>query len=176
MADEYQYWKKNNDSRYVSGEDLKDGELMGKGLRPEMVVTIISFEDKETFDQTSQSKVIKTGFNLAEYPSGVKVYKPVILNNTNGEFCVKEFASKNLYDWLNKPLVLYTQVDRRHGHVARFKKYYPPVTITDTAAIAKLAESKNLAELQTNWGAISKAEQNLPTVIAKKDELKGVLK
>ena len=119
------HWKKNNDSRYISGEDLYNGISLGKGLKPEMVVSIESFEDSETFDQNNQSKVVKTGFILKDEETGKKIYKPVILNNTNGDFCEKEFASKFMEHWIGKPFVLYAKPDKRHGHVARFKKHYP---------------------------------------------------
>ena len=177
MAEQYQYWKKNNDSKYISGEDLQDGLLMAKGLRPEMVVIITGFEDKQTFDQNANEKVTKTGLWLAEYPSGTKVYKPVILNNTNAYFCIDEFKSKNLYDWLNKPLVLWAQVDRRHGFVARFKKYYPPAQVNaDVEPLAKLNNCKTLADLGAIWEGLSPSEKKLPTVLARKEALKATLK
>lgn len=169
------HWKKNNDPKYISGEDLKDGVAIGKGLRPEMVVVIDRFEDSETFDQTQNKKTIKTGFWLKEL-DGKPIYKPVILNNTNADFCIKEFNSQFMEHWLNKPLVLYARPDKRHGHVARFKKYYPPAQVTDTNAIKVLESSKNLDELKTNWLSLSKAEQGLPTVEAKKESLKTTLK
>jgi hypothetical protein len=166
------HWKKNNDSRYISGEDLK-AEL--KGLKKEMAVTISKFEDSETFDQKTQQKLIKTGFFLAEYPSGILLHKPVILNNTNANFCAKEFQSEFMEHWLNKPLVLYAQVDKRHGHVARFKKYYAP-SISDVNALSIVSVSKTLIELQENWAKLTPAEKNLATVLAKKEQLKNILK
>lgn len=170
------HFKKNLDPRYISGEDLKFGESLNHGLRPEMIVTISHFEDKETYDQSQNKKAIKTGLFLKEYPSGKAVYKPVILNNTNAKFFAKETGSPFMEKWLNIPVILWAMPDSRFDFVARFKKYYPPVTITDTAALAKLNESTTLAELQTNWGAISKDEQKLPTVMAAKERLKGELK
>ncbi len=170
------HWKKNNDPKYISGEDLKEGIEIGKGLRPEMVVCIDRFEDSETFDQQKNSKVTKTGFWLKEYPSGNRIYKPVILNNTNADFCIKEFGSKFLEHWIGKPMILWAQPDKRHGFVARFKKYYPPREITDTNALVVLNASKTLAELQSNWTSLSPAEKNLPTALALKDKLKGELK
>lgn len=124
------YWKKNNDSRYISGEDLEYGESMGKGLKSQMVVSIISFEDKETFDQNNQEKIIKTGLHLMDLETKKPLYKPVILNNTNGDFLEKELESYFLEDWLNKPVILYAKADRRHGHVARFRKYHTPAKPT----------------------------------------------
>lgn len=119
------HWKKNNDSRYISGEDLHNGITLNKGLKPSMVVTIEKFEDSETFDQNQQSKVTKTGFWLKDVETGKMLYKPLILNNTNADFCIKEFNSEFLEHWLNKPVVLYAKQDRRHGYVARFRKHIP---------------------------------------------------
>ena len=169
------HWKKNNDSRYICGEDLQHGESIGKGLQREMVVAIASFVDSETFDQNNQSKIMKTGFNLVNFETGEALYKPVILNNTNGDFCVKEFKSEFLEHWLNKPFVLFAKPDRRHGFVARFKKYYPKASVTDTNALKVLNASTTIEELAANWKKLSSAEQKLPTVSAKKDELKATL-
>lgn len=170
------HWKKNNDPRYISGDDLANGDAIGKGLRKEMVVTIAKFEDKETFDQNSQSKVTKSGFWLREYPSGNQLYKPLILNNTNAKFCINEFKSEFMEHWLDKPLVLWAMPDKRHGFVARFKKYYAPATVTDVNALATLAKAKDLTELAAAWSEITVSEQKLPTVLAKKEELKLKLK
>lgn len=169
------HWKKNNDPKYISGEDLKDGIEIGKGLAPEMVVMIDRFEDSETFDQNQNSKVIKTGFWLKDL-NGNKIYKPVILNNTNADFCIKEFKSQFMEDWLNKPLVLYARADKRHGFVARFKKYYPTVTISDVNALKLIESSKDLEDLKANFLSLSKEEQRLITVVSKTDALKQTLK
>lgn len=170
------HWKKNNDPRYISGEDLKNGLAIGKGLRQEMIVTISKFEDKETFDQSTQQKVTKTGFYLREYPNGTPLYKPVILNNTNAKFCINEFKSEFMEHWLDKPLVLWAMPDKRHGFVARFKKYYPPAQVADKNAIDLLSKSTTLAELGEAWTNLSAEEKKLPTVLAKKEALKTTLK
>jgi len=141
-----------------------------------LIFTIAKFEDKETFDQTSQSKVTKSGFWLREYPSGKSLYKPLILNNTNAKFCINEFKSEFMEHWLDKPLVLWAMPDKRHGHVARFKKYYAPATVTDTKALDALSKATTLEELANAWGQITVPEQKLPTVLAKKEELKTKLK
>lgn len=169
------HWRKNNDPKYISGEDLKNGIELNKGLAPEMIVVIDRFEDAETFDQNKQAKTIKTGFYLKDL-KGNKIYKPVILNNTNAAFCLKEFKSEFMEHWLNKPFILYAQADKRHGFVARFKKYYPAITVTDTEALALLQCSTTLEDLQKKWLTLSVDEKNLPTVLAKKELLKTTLK
>jgi hypothetical protein len=170
------HWKKNNDSRYISGEDLKFGESLGKGLRPEMVVTIAAFKDAESFDQKEQEKIIKTGLDLLEYPSGKPLHKPVLLNNKNGEFFQKEFGSEFLEDWVGKPVIMFAMVDKRHGYVVRFKKFFQQQQVSDVQAMIELAKCTNLAELKSTWDNMSQVEKNLPTVMAKKETLKATLK
>lgn len=164
------HWKKNLDSRYISGEDLHSSL---KDLKPEMNVTIERFQDQETFDKNTQTKSIKTGFYLKEI-GGKMLHKPVILNKTNAEFCAKEFGSDYMEHWIGKPLVLYAKADRRHGFVARFKKYYKPNLADDKDALSKLENATNLDELVLAWQGLSKDEKNLPQVLAKKDELKNL--
>lgn len=165
------HWKKNLDPRYISGDDLKAGL---NGLAPEMVVTISAGKDAPTFDQTKQAEVSKTALWLKDL-SGKNIYKPVILNVTNAKSLSKEFGSDFIEDWYNKPVVLYACPDRRFGHVARFKKYYPPVQVKADNALSELSKCSNLIELSDVWTKLTTAEKQLPTVISKKDELKSKL-
>jgi hypothetical protein len=172
-------WRKNLDKRYISGEDLLNGEAMGKGLRPEMVVTMAKFNDAPAFDQKTQTETTKTAIWLNEYPSGKPLYKPALLNVANGEFLSAEIGGGSIYitDFDHtKPFVIWAMPDRRHGHVARFKKYYAPATISDVNAISALNLCTNLDELGQTWATITAAEKKLPTVMALKEKLKGDLK
>ena len=127
------HWKKNNDSNFISGEDLISGL---KGLKPEMVVVIEKFNDAESFDQKKQSKITVSALYLKEV-GGASLYKPVILNKTNAKFFVKETGSDFVDDWIGKPVIVYAQKDARHGHVVRFKKYVFPVLQANTEAFNK---------------------------------------
>ncbi|HOS56989.1 MAG TPA: hypothetical protein PK385_13180, partial [Spirochaetota bacterium] len=73
------------------------------------------------------------------------------------------------------PLVLYARPDKRHGYVARFKKYYPPAQISDVNALKLIESSKDLDDLKSNFLSLSKDEQRLTTVIAKTESLKLTL-
>jgi len=177
MAETLTHFKKNLDPRYISGEDLKYGESLGHGLRPEMVDTISHFEDKGNDAQSQNKKAIKTGLFLKEYPSGKAIYKPVILNNTNAKFFAKETGSPFMEKWLNIPVILWAMPDSRFDFVARFKKYYPPAQVNaDKAALDALNLCKTLDELGQTWATISAADKKLPTVLARKEQLKGELK
>lgn len=172
-------WRKNLDKRYVSGEDLLYGESMGKGLRPEMVVTMAKFNDAPAFDQKTQTETTKTAIWLNEYPSGKLLYKPALLNVFNGEFLSKEIGGGSIYitDFDHtKPFVIWAQPDKRHGYVARFKKYYAPSTVSDVNALAKLNACEKTSEaLNKVWAELSAPEKKLPTVLAAVDRLKGEL-
>lgn len=171
-------WRKNLDKRYISGEDLLNGESMKKGLRKEMAVTLVKFNDAPAFDQKKQTEIDKTALWLAEYPSGKKLYKPCLLNVTRGEFLSKEIGGGSLFiDHFatDKPFVIYAKPDRRHGHVVAFKKYYAAPTIDDKKAIATLGDSTTMDELKSNWSLLSKEEQGLPSVLAIKESLKNEL-
>jgi len=168
-------WRKNLDKRYISGEDLL---MEQKGLKKEMVVTLSTWQDSPAFDQKLQKEVDKTAIWLKEYPSGKPLYKPALLNVTNGDFLSKEIGNGSLYidDFdKTKPFIIYAMPDRRHGHVARLKKYYPPIQVSDKKAIEALITAKTLPDLETAWGALSPEEKKLPTVIAKAKELKSQL-
>lgn len=114
------HWKKNLDSNFISGEDLK-AQL--NGLKPEMIVCVERFLDQETFDQNKNQKKVLTGLWLKEVATGKTLYKPVALNKTNAKFFIKETGSDFVDHWVGHPVILYAQQDNRHGHVVRFKKY-----------------------------------------------------
>lgn len=166
------HWRKNLDPRYISGEDLKNSL---RGLRPEMVVCIDTMQDAPTFDQSTQKETTKTSLWLKDLATGQRIYKPVILNVSNAKFFSKEFGSDFIEDWYGKPAVLFAMPDKRFGHVARFKKYYPPAQVTDTEAIKKLEAATSVENLTEIWKGLSAEERKLSTVIAKSQEVKAKL-
>jgi len=171
-------WKKNIDSRYISGEDLKLGIELGKGLAPEMVVTMASFKDVESFDQNAREKVNKTGVFLKTYPEGKMLYKPLILNNTNGQFLSKEIGkgSDFITDFdTEKPFVLYAKPDKRFGHVARCRKYFAPVKFDFKPCIEAMGKMTDIDEFAKYWGSLSDELKAIPEVVAKKEEIKKML-
>jgi len=168
-------WKKNLDNRYISGENLQNGEEAGKGLKKEMVVTLASFNDAKTFDQNTQSEATKTAIWLIDTETKLKLYKPCLLNVTRGNFLSKEIGNDSLFleDFdTTKPFVIFAKPDRRHGFVVAFKKYYP-ATIDDSNAKKILNTSKSLAELKVNWGKLTGEEKKLTTIITLKEKLKN---
>ena len=168
MATEKTPWRKNLDSRYISGENLK---YEMAGLKPEMVVVVESFEDVETYDQKNQTDAVKSGLFLVDFKTGKKLSKPAILNVRAAKFFEKEFNSIFIDDWLKKPVVIYAKPDKRFNWVVDFKKYYPP-QISDVNALGVLSVAENLQQLGEFWATLTAEEKKLPTVMKLKDELK----
>tara|TARA_R110000803_G_scaffold210216_1_gene281448 strand:+ start:1538 stop:2068 length:531 start_codon:yes stop_codon:yes gene_type:complete len=163
------HWKKNNDSNYVSGEDLFN-EL--KGLLKDFPVKLSSFSDGETFDQNAQAKTVKTVLQFTDL-NGVKLYKGVLLNNTSAKFFIKEFGSEFIEDWINKPCNIFAQADRRHGYVVRFKKYYKPVVQVDIKGAELILNScDSLESLGKAWSSLNSNQQKNSKVIELKNKLK----
>lgn len=168
-------FRKNLDKRYISGEDLLNGVEMKKGLRKEMVVTFVKFNDAPAFDQKLQKEVDKTAIWLKEYPNGKTLYKPCLLNVERAEFMSKELANGSMFiddcdDSI--PFVIYAKPDRRHGHVVAFRKYYAPSNESDTESLELLSKVGSLDDLKLTWESLTPSQKKLPTVVAKKDELK----
>jgi len=133
-------FRKNLDKRYISGEDLLNGEGMGKGLKPEMIVTMAKFTDAPAFDQKAQAEVNKTAIYLIDCKTGKMLYKPCLLNVARANFMAKELANGSLYiDDVdpNIPFIMYAKPDRKHGHVVGFKKYILPELIKDSENFQK---------------------------------------
>lgn len=166
------HWKKNNDSKYISGEDL-NAEL--NGLKKEMDVEVVAFEDVKTYDQNQNEKITKTGLYLKEV-GGQQLYKPLILNNTNAKVLAKVANSPIMEDWIGQKVTLFAKADSRFDWVARLKKYVEKNTTNPKPALEKLGKCKDLKSLQEAWTKLKPNEQSLPEVLAKKEELKGKLK
>ena len=116
------HWKKNLDSKFISGEDLISGL---NGLKQEMIVTLIDQKDDKTFDKNKSSDVVVTSLYFKDQ-TGKQIYKPAILNKTNAKFFEKETGTPEMESWYGRTVVMFAQKDSRHGHVVRFKSYIKP--------------------------------------------------
>lgn len=158
------HWKKNNDSAFISGEDLMSGL---KGLAPEMIVVLDKFNDADTFDQKKQSKIVVTGLFFKTIDNK-PLYKPAILNKTNAKFFVKETGSDFMEDWIGKTVILYAQKDSRHGYVVRFKTYNLPLLEIGTTNFVNCkkayeADVNNLEVIKRKYKVSPEVEQALKT-------------
>ena len=119
----------------------------------------------------------------------VEGVKPMVVNSVNRKTianivkitnnCTPQ-ESRNIGNWIGLKIELLFDANvKMMGQIVggiRVAPKSPIPTISDVNAISVLNASKNLLELQANWGKLSKQEQALPTVNALKDKLKNTLK
>lgn len=175
MAEEDIHWKKNNDSKYISGEDLHESL---SGMRPEMDVVLVGFEDVETFDRNENKTLTKTGMYFKDLKTGKNLSKAMILNDGNAQEMTKIHRTPYMNRWLKDGLkvTLFAQADKRFDWVARIKKT-PVRNNTDPKPILEaMKKCKDKAALQAFWIKLKPNENTLPEVVALKEELKAKLK
>jgi hypothetical protein len=118
----------------------------------------------------------------------VEPFKPMVLNSVNRKTIanivktlknVSSTDSRNIGNWIGIQIELsFDPTVKMMGQVVggiRIKPISPVPQISDVNAINILGESTTLSELQSNWSRLTKQEQSLPSVTAKKDALKTQL-
>ncbi len=115
--------------------------------------------------------------------------KPMVVNSGNRKIIanlakklknLSSTESRNIDNW--KGLKIELKADptvKMMGQVVGGIKVVPTSPtpdISDANALEIIGSSKTLAELQANWGKISREEQSLASVVKLKDDLKDKLK
>jgi hypothetical protein len=169
--DENKSWHKNIDSNFISGEDLLNER---KGLKKSMNVMVERFDERETFDQNNNAKILKDALYLKEV-DGPSLYKPVLLNKTNAMFFDKLTGSDKIFQWVGIEVVLFAQPDKRFGHVARFRKAPPKKAELDPAVVARFKACTNGEDLKAVFMSLSSVEKTTYDKVknAKKAELEN---
>lgn len=165
------HWKKNVDSNFISGEDMKFGL---NDLNEELDVYLSHFEDGETFDQNQNQKQIKTVMHFKKVSDNKELHKGVLLNKTNALVFKSLLNSPFVDDWLEYPITIYAQSDKRHGWVVRFKPLKIRGEIKDV--ITALKSAKTLEELTATFKGLDVVWQNNMIILNKASELKIKLK
>ena len=156
------HWKKNLDSKFISGEDLMSGL---NGLKQEMIVTLTDQKDDKTFDKNKASDVVVTSLYFKDQ-TGKPIYKPAILNKTNAKFFEKETGTPEMESWYGRTVIMFAQKDSRHGHVVRFKSYIKPTLVLGSEDFnkCKTAMEKNgftIEQIKTKYQVSADVEQAL---------------
>jgi len=116
----------------------------------------------------------------------VEDLKPMVVNSGNRKTIgnlVKELKSlnstdsRNIGNWSGVQIELtFDPTIKMMGKVVGGIVVVPPkkVLISDERALSVLSQSKSLDELKNNWSLLTKDEQKLSTVEAKKNEIKAL--
>ncbi len=161
--DKKTHWKKNFDYNFLGSYSLPVGQ--------ELIVTIKETRHQKVKDQNGKEKdCFVAYFNESD--------KPMILNKTNckrigklyGDF-IEEWPGKRVQLFATRVSAFGEEVD-----ALRVREFVPgAASIDNREALIKVNESKNLAELQTNYKGLSKDLQADLEVIKAKDEMKVTL-
>ncbi|NQY30556.1 MAG: hypothetical protein HRT69_13930 [Flavobacteriaceae bacterium] len=115
--------------------------------------------------------------------------KPMVVNSGNRKQIAKIYKdlkkcsstdSRNISNWIGLEIELYfdenvKMMGKRTGGI-KVKYILPENKADDKKALEDLGKCKSLNELKTVWSGLSNEEQILPTVLAKKEQLKNKLK
>jgi hypothetical protein len=130
------HWRKNNDTKFIRGEELQH-EI--NGFKKSMNVKIMKIEDEKSFDPSTNQETIVSAIFMKEL-GGEDLKKPTILNATAGKFLEKEFKSMEIEDYIGKEVTLHSVPHKRHDYVVRFMKYIKPTIKRNTATFTQYAE------------------------------------
>lgn len=157
---------------YLGGWDLQDEN----GKTNDIVVTIKEVKSEFVFNQKAQMEepVLTVFFNEC---------KPIILNATNRKTLKKVTDTSYIEEMAGKRIQLTTKRIKAFGEfhdAIRIVNVVPQSVKVEVVNIEKckntLNEAKTLTELVAKWESLTSKEKSTPEVLAKKDELKTVLK
>ena len=141
-----------------------------------LIVTI-----KEVWHETGALVAGSKGnFNIAYFNESIK---PLVLNATNAA-TIRRLCNggANLNTW-KMPVTVELYIDatvKMKGQIVGGIRVSKPLNVTPqldaTAALNVLSGATSLDDLKERYMGLSKAEQGLPVVVSKKEELKNKLK
>lgn len=119
----------------------------------------------------------------------VEDVKPMLVNSTNRKQIATIYRnlnkstpkeSRNIGNWLGLKIeLIFDSTVKMMGEVTggiRIKYKLPTNTANDLKPLEVLSKCKDLNDLKAAWLSFTPDEQKLPTVLAKKEELKSKLK
>lgn len=158
------HWKNFLDKNYLGSHNLEIGE--------EMLVTIDRLEGEEEIKDTKGGKSLKPVLYFKE-----EVPK-MIMNITNGN-TISALYGSHPDKWIGKQIQVYsTQVPfgKKQVDGLRIRDFIPKINVDSNKHIEKLSVATTLDELAAAWKSLPVSAQTNKDVVAKKDELKLILK
>lgn len=158
------HWKNFLDKNYLGSHNLEIGE--------ELLVTVDRLEGEEEVKDTKGGKSVKPVLYFKE-----EVPK-MIMNITNGN-TISALYGSHPDKWVGRQIQVYsTQVPfgKKQVDGLRIRDFIPKINVNSNAHIEKLLTATTLEELATIWKSLPTSAQKSDAVVAKKDELKLILK
>ena len=158
------HWKNFLDKNYLGSHNLEEGE--------ELLVTIEKFEGEEEVKNTDGKSNLKTVLYFKE-----NVPK-MIMNITNGN-TISALYGSHPDKWIGKQIQIFATPVKAFGKTQdalRIRDFIPKIAVNSEEYIAKLGVAKTLDELKNIFKSLPVSAQKDSLVVAKKDELKLILK
>ncbi len=166
MSENLTHWKKLVNPDYLGSYALEPGK--------DMILTIKSVT-KQEITGTGGKKEVKPVMYFEES------VKPLIVNATNFKTIKKLLKTPFIEHWIGKKIIVYQRLIDAFGEkdveAIRIRDYQPKVELLDIeSSKVILLECTTLAELQTAWSKLPKAEASNTELMKLKDKLKTKLK
>lgn len=158
------HWKNFIDKNYLGSHNLEIGE--------EMLVTIDRLEGEEEVKDTKGGKSLKMVLYFKE-----QVPK-MIMNQTNGR-TIEALYGTHPDKWVGRQIQVYsTQVPfgKKQVDGLRIRDFIPSIIVNTKVAIEDLSKATTLQELKAIFEMLPVSAKTDKSVVAKKDELKLILK
>ena len=158
------HWKNFLDKDYLGSHNLEVGE--------ELLVTIAGFEGEETVKNQDGKESQKTVLYFKE-----NVPK-MIMNITNGN-TISALYGSHPDKWISKQVQIFATPVKAFGKTQdalRIRDFIPKINVDSTPHIQKLESATTLDELKAIFTSLPVSAQKNSEVVAKKDELKIILK
>ena len=156
------HWKNNFDYQYLGGYSIEGDDLE---------LTIVEVKNEMVKGQSGRDESCMVIYFE-------EVDKGMICNKTNAKTITTVHGTPYIEEWPGKKILLGTEKVSAFGETTdalRIRQIKPKTKIDPSQAVATLKGALDLADLQTIWKSLSKAEQQDKTIINTKNTMKNEL-
>lgn len=156
------HWKNNFDYQYLGGYSIEGDDLE---------LTIVEVKNEMVKGQSGRDESCMVIYFE-------EVDKGMICNKTNAKTITTVHGTPYIEEWTGKKILLGTEKVSAFGETTdalRIRQIKPKTKIDPSQAVATLKGALDLADLQSIWKSLSKAEQQNKTIINTKNTMKNEL-
>ena len=156
------HWKNNFDYQYLGGYSIEGDDLE---------LTIVEVKNEMVKGQSGRDESCMVIYFE-------EVDKGMICNKTNAKTITTVHGTPYIEEWPGKKILLGTEKVSAFGETTdalRIRQIKPKTKIDPSQAVATLKGALDLADLQSIWKSLSKAEQQDKKIINTKNTMKNEL-
>lgn len=163
MSESKTHWKNNFDYTYLGGYSIEDKDLE---------LTISKVQNEMVKGQSGRDESCMVIY-FEELDKGM------ICNKTNAKTITTVHGTPYIEEWPGKKILLGTERVSAFGETTdalRIRQIKPKTKVDPTQAVNRLEGALDIADLQSIWKSLTKAEQQNKTIINIKNTMKNELK